>query len=95
MLVTLHEKLSAKLEGGLWIILTNLDRQRWQVQLWGPLTMQIEFVGLTFAEAKEHATALVSLYLLEHAPESTLPSNLQWKTVVSRTERQYKFQRTG
>ncbi len=53
--------------------------------------MEIEFVGLTSNEAKDCAIALVSLFLLERCPGATLPGAVEWRSVVSVTQRRYRF----
>jgi hypothetical protein len=92
MLLTVFEKMSARIDQERWLILTNLGQFRWQVQLWGPEPMQTDFVGLTMQEAKEYASALASLFLMNQRSNCEVPSNVEWKVLVSRTERQYKFQ---
>jgi len=79
-------KYSLKMGGDQWIVLTALGANRWQVQLWGPETMQVNCIGLTTTEAKEHAMALVSLFLLDHNPDLKVPTRPQWKLVMSHAE---------
>jgi hypothetical protein len=87
-------KYSAKINGDQWVVLTSLGFGRWQVQLWGTETMQVEFVGLTSSEAKERAVALVSLFFLGRNGASHLPNELDWRAVSSITRRRYRFQST-
>src|SRR5204863_7000524 len=44
---TVASKYSLKMGGDQWIVLTDLGANRWQVQLWGPETMQVNCIGLT------------------------------------------------
>ncbi len=92
MLQTVYEKLSARIDQERWLILSNRGQYRWQVQLWGPEPMQTDFVGLTMQEAKECAAALAALFLMNQHAKCEVPCAVEWKVLVSRTERQYKFQ---
>src|SRR5947208_13273768 len=83
---TVASKYSLKMEGDQWIVLTDLGANRWQVQLWGPETMQVNCIGLTTKEAQEHAMALVSLFLLDHNPDLQVPTSPEWRTVLSHGE---------
>jgi hypothetical protein len=85
-------KYSAKIKGNQWVVLTSLGSGRWQVQLWGSETMQVEFVGLTTSEAKERAVALVSLFFLGRNDPRQLPDQFDWRAVLSITRRRYRFQ---
>ena len=76
-------KYSAKIKGDQWVVLTSLGFGRWQVQLWGAETMQVEFVGLTTSEAKERAFALVSLFFLGRNDPGPLPDEFDWRALLS------------
>ena len=84
-------KYSAKIKGNQWVVLTSLGLGRWQVQLWGAETMQVEFVGLSTSEAKEHAVALVSLFFLGRNHSGRLPDEFDWRAVLSIERRRSRF----
>jgi hypothetical protein len=88
-------KYSARIKGDQWVVLTRLGSGRWQVQLWGNETMQVEFVGLTSSEAKERAVALVSLFFLGRNDAGQVPEEFDWRAVLSITRRRYRFQSTS
>jgi len=90
---TVGSKYSLKMGGDQWIVLSDLGANRWQVQLWGPETMQVNCIGLTTKEAQEHAMALVSLFLLDHNPDLKVPTSPEWRTVFSRGEGRHGLSR--
>src|SRR3974390_3208069 len=92
---TVYSRYCLNLDGERWVILTNLDDCRWQVQLWGQEALHVNFLGLTVEEAKDHAIALVSLFLMDRCPDVHMPSSPEWRLLSSRTARRYKFQRYG
>ena len=91
MLDITDQKYSSRIDGDRWIILTSLGDQRWQVQLWGAETMQVEFVCRTERDAKQHALSLVSLFLVGRDPQTALPTKIQWRPVLSVTRRRWRF----
>ena len=90
---TVASKYSLKMGGDQWIVLTDLGANRWQVQLWGPETMQVNCIGLTTKEAQEHAMALVSLFLLDHNPDLKVPTTAEWRTVLSHLDGRHGLSR--
>jgi hypothetical protein len=87
-------KYSAKIKGDQWVVLTSLGLGRWQVQLWGTETMQVEFVGLTSSEAKERAVALISLFFLGR-DAGQVPDEFDWRALLSIERRRKRFQSTS